>query len=224
MTDIQYLSDRVYDYEESVRFLGNQGKSERELFIVRSFLRNFREPFGVTDLEVVSRREEPPDVRVRKFGIGFECKEVPDDGRRRHAQYKAKLARAKIMLEDAKAGRDVDLAALCEEWQAEPISIAEAARYAMRKAHAEAIKVDAYAPAVRAKLDLLVYVCFLDRVAVPDKKYFDGAAAAPDGWRSVSFFANQCAGVLFAAPDSPDFLSRNVGRLVYRDPVMSGEG
>ena len=90
MTDDDLLELRRKDLEESVKCFGSDRKSQREMWVVRQFLGNLG--LSIPD-NGLTPGADPPDVL---FGNAkFEVKEIMDPGRRRHAEYKNALAKAR---------------------------------------------------------------------------------------------------------------------------------
>ena len=71
---------------------------------------------------------------------------------------------------------------------------------------------DKYAPDVVKKLDLLVYLCIESNIstdALPDLSHYLNLTK----WRSVSVVCNDCAFILSARHDAPDFLRTGAGNV-----------
>jgi hypothetical protein len=200
MSDEEYLASVRKAREESLRFFDSSNKPERERWVVNEFLGNLGLEF--TESEIQSVADEPPDIRFRS--ASFEVKEILDEGRRRHADYKTALAKAnsarspKDLLEPV-APRDITYAEICNLVESEVV------RFAAK-----------YAPATRSNLDLLFYVN-LENVfgyfatPLPPSSKWD-----PYGFRSISVVMGRLAGVLTAAQVAPDFLKDGGSRVVLR--------
>ena len=91
MTEEEYIDSVRKDREESVKFFSSDNRAERELWVANEFLSNLGLSFLEKELEHVT--DDPPDVRFNK--AEFEIKEILDPGRRRHAEFKNALERAK---------------------------------------------------------------------------------------------------------------------------------
>ncbi len=199
MNDEEFLEDRRRALKESIEHFSAKHKSERERWVCSGFLENLDIAFD--EAEVALPDDEPPDVVFRD--ARFEIKEILDPGRRRHAEYKALLQ---------KALGATDPQELLEQFAPKditPVQIGERIVSKLRGLEAH------YAPAVRAKLDLLFYVNlqdhFLKVEPMPPVTEF-----APFGWRSVVVLMGWGSLVLFAAPDAPSFLCSRVGTLSQR--------
>lgn len=181
--------------EDNVRFLSNTGKVERELWVVREFLKHLGIEFS--EEELVSPPEDPPDVIFRS--VQFEIKDIVDY--QRHAEAKREL---RIALE-AKNPED-----LIEQAVARDITYTEVVNLIEEK-----ISNLKYAPSTRAKLDLLFYIC-LDNsrayIAVP-RKPLEGLASL--GYCSISLLMGGNSVVLVASSQAPDIL-RSRAELVVK--------
>lgn len=205
--DEEYLASVRKDCEESVRFFGSANKPERERWVVNEFLENL----GVTfvESEILPSADEPPDICFRS--AAFEVKEILDKGRRRDADFKATLEKAKTatmpedLLEPA-IPRDVTYVEVCDLVEKEVARCSEK-----------------YAPAAtRKNLDLLFYVNLEDvrgdvaRPLPPQSKW------ETYGFRSVSLVIGRAAVVLMAADSAPDFL-KNGGPRILLKPRHNGK-
>jgi hypothetical protein len=190
MSDAEFIADAVKAREGSVRFFDSENRAERELWVVNEFLTNLDLPYDET--EVAHIRSDPPDARFR--GAEFEIKEILDEGRRRHAEFKASLEKARV----ATSVQD-----LLEHYEPRDITYAEICALVEQRV---AVLSDKYAPATRAQLDILFYVNLEDVHG-----YIQTPLPPPDeltksGFRSVSFVSGRFSGVLMAAPSAPAFL------------------
>lgn len=186
----EYLQRLREHIRESITFLSNRQKPERERCIVRAFLRCLGVPFKENDLQI--GQAEPVDVAARE--ARFQVTEVLAEGRRRHQEYKQRLQKLNEFTTDED---------LWEPWEPpSPVSWQEFAGHVVeRLSHKMA----------HADIDALVYVnlgqTFLDVGSeVPD---FSDTAAL--GWRSVAAVYLPYAVVMYAADDAPEFLRNAVG-------------
>lgn len=207
MTDDEYITSRIRDLEESVRYFSSSNKTEREIYVCETFLQALGVPSPRQNLVPV--QSDPPDVTY--FDIAFEVKELLDSGRARHAEYKAALDKAR----SAKKPED-----LIEPWNLKPLPLTDSARTVAERAAAEAL---GYAPLVRRDLDLLYYVNYMDEHPVLGGEPFDASVLQPTGWRSVSLLFGQFGWVLFASPLAPKLLRDNEGTPYFRDPKRFGK-
>jgi hypothetical protein len=200
MSDEEYLASVRKAREESVRFFSSANKPERECWVVNEFLGNL----GVTfvESEILPVADEPPDIC---FGsANFEVKEILDKGRRRHADYKAALEKAKAAtvpqdLLEQTTPRDITYAEVCDLVEKEVVRFSEK-----------------YAPTTRKNLDLLFYVNLEDVYG-----YVATPLPLPSKWeafgfRSVSIVMGRLAVILMAADSAPDFLRNGGPRVIFK--------
>ncbi len=174
-----------------MRFFSSASKSERELWVAKEFLENLGAEFS--DDELIVPENDPPDVVFRD--VLFEVKEILDQGRRRHAEFKESLRKAK-------AAKSID--ELFE--QSTPRDITYTEIYALVLEQASELAGSKYPLAVRQQLDLLFYVNLEDVYG-----YVASPLPPPDamralGWRSVSFLAGKISCVTAARTNAPNFL------------------
>lgn len=196
MTDEKaYIASVIRAREESVSFFSSQRKPERERWVVSEFLSNLG--IQASEAEVISPKEEPPDVQ---YGDArFEIKEIMDEGKRRHAEYKESLRLAK----EAKTASE-----LLELYAPRDIAYTELSRKVQR----EILLLRPYAPATKRKLDLLFYVNLEDVLGYVASDLPEVAQFGQFGWRSISFLAGPISAVLYAAPDAPSLLKSLEGK------------
>lgn len=82
-----YLEEQRKALRESVAFWSPERKLERELWVVKTFLRHLDVQYS--DTELTPESSEPPDINFR--GARLEIKEILDQDRRRHEEYRQKL-------------------------------------------------------------------------------------------------------------------------------------
>lgn len=185
----------------SVRYFSSANKQERERWIVEEFLCYIKVEFSTSD--IYSSHDEPPDVMFRE--AKFEVKEILDENRTRHSEYKDALRQAE-------AATDVLQLFESDHRIAVPVS------GAIRTATAEAARWrEKYAPAVVQSLDLLFYFNPQSGGVV-----VDGSApieSTPDlrAWRSVSVVGNDIAFVLAANENAPSFIREALGAMHRKD-------
>src|SRR5690606_36997075 len=148
--------------------------------------------------------DDPPDVVFR--AARFEIKEILDQGRRRHDEYKAELERAKSLTDP------VDTLQMFTPKDAHILEIFERCESA-----AQALE-NKYPKALKAELDLLFYVNLQRVFKVIETPYPSTDHLGQLGWRSVSFVIGQASGCFFARADAPDFIKAARGRLVHLHP------
>ncbi|MGZ8154443.1 MAG: DUF1780 domain-containing protein, partial [Burkholderiales bacterium] len=85
-----HLEEQRKALRESVAFWSPDKKVERESWVVRTFLKHL--DIQHTEAELLPEPSEFPDINFR--GARFEIKEILDDNRRRHQEYREKLEKA----------------------------------------------------------------------------------------------------------------------------------
>lgn len=200
MVDEEYLAAVRNAREESVRFFASDNRAERELWVANEFLTNLGVEFEQSELVHVT--SDPPDVRFR--GAEFEIKEVLDEGRRRHAEYKASVERAIT----ATCPSD-----LLEHYTPRDITYAEIYTFVEAKVINLATK---YSPDARAQMDLLFYVNLEDVHGYVKTPLPSQDRLSPFGFRSVSLVVGLFSGVLMANDTAPEFLKNEAPRIVRR--------
>jgi Putative endonuclease, protein of unknown function (DUF1780) len=93
MNDEEFIQQRIKDLEESVRSFSSDRKQEGERWVANAFIENLRIYFKPE--EILSPENDPPDVVFRD--ARFEVKEIMDEGRERHKEYKEELKRVKTI-------------------------------------------------------------------------------------------------------------------------------
>lgn len=195
-----YLAEHRKALAESVEFWSSEKKQERELWVVKTFLRHLDVQY--TDSELVPESSEPPDVNFR--GARFELKEILDPNRRRHEEYREKLEKA----QSTRRLRD-----LMEQYTPQDLTYGEVGNHAVQVL--EGLSKH-YAPKVIHQLDLLLYVNLLRRIVDTSSPLPDRSRFSRYGWRSVSVVRSSFACVLDVRSDAPDFLQRYLGRPTSR--------
>jgi len=194
-----YIASVIKAREESVSFFSSKRKPERERWVVTQFLANL----GIEPSEegVVSAADEPPDVEYSD--ARFEIKEIMDEGKRRHAEYKESLRRAK----EAQKASD-----LFEGYTPKDITYTEICD----RVEKEISTLPLYAPATKRQLDLLFYVNLEDAhgyvsTELPPVTKFENL-----GWRSISFLVGPMSVVLYAAANAPAILKVLEGKVTRK--------
>lgn len=196
----EFILERIESLKESIHFFSNALKPERERWVVNKLLDYIR--VERNEDEVISTTDEPIDVKFRD--ACFQLKEIPDEGRKRDAEYKEFL----YVAERAEKTED-----LFEQYTPVNLKIDDVLVIVFDRVKKWSKK---YPPQVRKTLDLLfylnlqdVYIQFvgheLPKVNI-DHKYHKS-------WRSVSVVENECAFVICANEDAPDFIKKAVGKI-----------
>ena len=198
MNEREYIEDLVRHAEDTVGFLSNERKQERERSVCAAFLRCLGIEFSTK--EIKSSEDEPPDVVFRD--ARFEVREILNKGRRRHDEMKAKRER----LSNAKTSDDV-----LEPPPKLPVplpyeKVIGVVTSALNR------KAQRYSQNVRANLDALVYVNLVGKFLDIDSPLPSLDPLRSQEWRSVSIFFHSSALVLYAKPLAPAFLRNVVGR------------
>ena len=185
---------------ESVAFWGSDKKLQRETYVVRTFLEHLRMEFS--DRELLPETSEPPDIRFRD--ARFEIKEMLDEGRKRHLEYREKLE---------KAERATSLRELGRQYTPKDLTFQDIGEHVIGTLKTASKH---YAPQVVKGLDLLIYANLLERHVVLDSPVPNASLFTGFGWRSVSITRGSVACVLCAREDAPRFLLRRIGSPMVR--------
>jgi hypothetical protein len=195
-----YLEEHRKVLLESVAFWSPENKLERELWVVRTFLRHLDVQYS--DTELAPESSDPPDINFRD--ARFEIKEILDPDRRRHEEYRRKLAKA------ISATRLRDLV---EQYTPKDLTHEQVGDHVVQTL--EGLSKH-YAPKAIQQFDLLLYVNLLRRIVDPESPVPSPTRFSSYGWRSLSVVRSSFACVLLARADAPDFLQAYVGRPTSR--------
>ena len=193
-----YIENYINQMREALAFFSNPQKADRELKVVRAFLRSIGEPFS--EGEVVVGLSEPIDVSFRS--ARFQVREIVGN-RRRMDEFRKRLDRAR------KARSIPDL---MEPWasskQMSPDELAQLVASALVP------KSRRYGPTSCSELDALVYVNPGGQHLWPVSPPTDEALSAmlDQDWRSVSILFPPYGAVFFARPNGPEFLRTKAGQ------------
>jgi hypothetical protein len=198
----KYKDIQLSALREADKFLSNVSKKERELWVVREFLKTLGLDYAEGELD--SPSEDPPDVT---FGTAhFEVTELMDEGRTRHKEFKERLKR----LEAAQSYADI---LEHEDWDKE-VPSPEQLIAKVEKRLGDKI----YGADIMVQTDVILYVN-------PLKHYIDNSRlviSVPEDsplrqWRSVTLLFNGgVAYVLFASASAPAFIREVSGRVIKR--------
>lgn len=200
MNDESYLNSIRHGLKESVVFFASQDKFIRERWVVANFLTNLSISFSDTDLV---RGSDPPDVIF--CDAQFEVKEILDNSRKRHAEYKEALVRANVA---------TDPSELLVEYSPKDISIQDV--FERVYSVAENFATRKYSVEIRKNLDLLCYVNLQEVMHLIETPLPDVTPLAALGYRSVSFMEGHRSCVLYAHSNVPSFLNVQPG-IIHRD-------
>jgi len=198
MTDEEFIASIVRAREESVRFFEAENRAERELWVVSQFLTNLGIQFQNSELTHVT--DDPPDVLFRD--ANFEVKEIMDEGRRRHGDFKQALERAK----GATSPRD-----LMEQTTPRDITYTDACMLVRLRVDSLSRK---YSKGTRETLDLLFYLNLEDVYGYIPTDLPTASEWTSYGFRSVSLLMGRLAGVLAVDDGAPKFLGSGGVRIV----------
>jgi Putative endonuclease, protein of unknown function (DUF1780) len=188
---------------ETVRYLSEPQKPERERAVCRAFLRCLGVTFGQD--EIVAPAPEPVDVAFRE--ARFQVRELMEPNRRRHDEWKTKLRR----LEEARTLDDVEGV----RWNAAPARMSRGELMAAVSAALDA-KARRYGREQCSALDALVYVNLtMTRVLDPHTAPGDTAGLVAQGWRSVSVTFVPYGMVAYAAREAPGLFRSATGRSLH---------
>jgi hypothetical protein len=198
MNEEEILSSLVLLADDTVHFLTDSRKWERECWVCIEFLRALR--VNVSETDLIKPNTEPPDVIYQD--ANFEVFIVLDQGRKLHADWKelSSLYRSAQCMEDLK------------EPYKPPKKISGAQVIEFLKPTLS-IKRNSYAGRgiSLGDIDVLVYLnlkeCILD-LGTPFPELDE---LQQQGWRSLSVFGNSYCRVLCVQPSAPDFLRAHVG-------------
>ncbi|WP_299697649.1 DUF1780 domain-containing protein [Hydrocarboniphaga sp.] len=185
---------------EAVAYFSPQNKTTRELWVIRAYLMNAGVPFR--NEEVEGSKVEPPDVLFR--GARFEVKEVLDPGRRRHAEFKAELERARSA---------TTMKGLLSMFTPVDVTLEDIYSRCLTEVRKLSKK---YPSSVRSSLDLIFYVNLQHVMEVSEEPFPDTSELSSHRWRSVSFVKGNRACCLYARHDAPPYIAVMVGKVCHR--------
>lgn len=192
----EFIKERQQALRDSIAYYAPERKSEREAWVCCALLDNLGIQYVESDL--VNEIMDPPDIRFH--AAQFEVKEILDEGRKRHLEYRQELEKA------LEAERAADL---LEQFTPRDITYEQIAKLVMQRLPEWSSH---YAPRVVAHLDLLIYVNLLHRILDGRSHLPDLSAIASYGWRSVSVVKGFAGWVLHVREDAPSFLVNALGR------------
>jgi hypothetical protein len=195
------IDEHKQQLKESLKFFSNDMKPDRERWVCREFLENLR--IKALDRELVSSKEDPPDVLFRS--ARFEVKELMDENRPRMAEYRKSLEKAETA---------TDAGELLERYEPKTMSASDVRDIVLLQAQELEKK---YPKAVRESLDLVFYVNLQDYATIGSVIDVSQLPKSVTEWKSVSFVSNNCSCVIWAANDGPDFLADRVGNVFHKD-------
>lgn len=196
----RFLDERRQALRDSIDYFRTANTQQRNRWTCAELLANLGEPFE--EHEILDPPSDPPDIVFRN--AQFEVKEILDQGRRRHDEYKAKLKQAEAATDPS------DLLTHYTPKEIDPVGVGALVQQRINELAAK------YDPAFQRTLDLLIYVNLteheLRRGPMPAVASFAGC-----GWRSVSAVFGWGGFVFHAEDDAPEFLKRRVGTATERE-------
>jgi hypothetical protein len=202
MNDEEFIQQRIKDLEESVRSFSSDRKQEGERWVANAFIENLRIYFKPE--EVLSPENDPPDVVFRD--ACFEVKEIMDEGRERHKEYKEELKRVKTI---------TDSKDLLKLFRPKTITIQEVYERCLGRVQLLERKYD---PKTKANLDLLLYVNLVGVTGLTENPFPDVEELSTSGWRSISFVKGQRSCCFYANTSAPQFIKDAVGHISHLHP------
>jgi len=208
MDDSDYLRLLTSQAEQANAFLSNARKWERERWVCERLLQGLNITYR--DDEFTAAGQEPPDVLFRE--ASFEVFFVLDEGRRLNDEWREELQRrrsafslSQLVRREARPKR-IRAPELLQRLA--PTLRKKAHNYRERGLDLGELDIIAFASLKRETLDLNSHF-------PPPTEFLR------QGWRSLSLVGPTFARVLFAHPDSPDFLRNNLGRSIVFDVGIS---
>ena len=197
------------DLEESIYFLGNKKKRERELWTLNEFLSYVIPDFDGTGMS--PSETEPNDVFYK--GAGFQVKEVVSEGRERTREYEDYLSKittetqAEDLVEPNRPNH-ISFNAASERL------LSELKRHRTKKYHNQTLDMNVLVYLnLKGKTDSITF----GKTPV-DMSLFSEEVSK---WRSVSVVTNNCAIVLGVYGDALPFFDGEVGELLFNQQGKS---
>ena len=196
MEEKELIQETLTSYEKSISFFSNPNKLKRETWVITEFLKNLGIDFQKDELKSTS--SDPPDIIFRN--AAFEIKEIDEEKRRRHDEYKQKLEIAKSA---------TNLKDLMRPYKFKEITLQEVVNRINRK-----LEKLTYSPDFCKKTNLLFYTNYS---LIGEHGYTIAKKEVWTKWQSVSTVANNnISCVLLVANNAPKFLRLKVGKIVVR--------
>jgi len=197
MEEKKILNEQIKKVKKSVDFFSGNKKKDREKWVVKQFLNNFHIKFKETEIEISS--EEPPDIIFSD--ARFEIKEILDEDRKRHKEYKEALEKAK---------NTTKVSDLFERFSPQETTIQNIAELIEQKLNEYILDSELY-----PKIDMLFYVNLQDIFFVKNSAYSFLDKKLWQKWRSVSMVENGKINFVFWARDNAsDFIKSNSGKFI----------
>lgn len=200
MEDDKILKEHIECLKQSVNFFSNENKIVREKWIVNEFLYNLNINFEKSEIQ--SNPNDPPDIFFRN--AQFELKEIQDEDRKRHREYKETLKKSEKVSKTSE---------LFEDWNAYDISMQKIVYLIEKELNSYKIDLE-----LASKIDMLFYINLSNLGFEEDKTYIFSNNNIWEKWRSVSMVENGNISFVFNAKNNaPDFIIKNVGKFLKRE-------
>lgn len=190
-TETEYLENLRKHASDTLVFLGNKAKPERERSVCRAFLRATGVAFE--ERELIAPTTEPADVSFRT--ARFQIREVLEQDRKRGDDWKEK---------EKKYSQVTSLDALLEPYS--PPTSVSLEMLVPEIVNALSEKAQKYGAGCK-DIDALVLVNLQDQFLAPDSDMPKTDQLKSQGWRSVSFLFPPYGVILFATCSAPLFLT-----------------
>lgn len=192
--DKELIQDAIDSARKGVVYFSNSEKHTREKWVVCEFLKNLGVDFNDSELYPIS--DVVPDVRFRD--ARFEIKEIDDENRKRHDEYKTRLERA------LSAQTSTGLMEVYRPKKIDMLGILDRVRKNLGSLR--------YDPKFIAQNDLLYYINYTFKSGRKCVHMLSKEMLLR-GWRSVSIVTNNSISyVLWANRNAPEFMRLNLNK------------
>ena len=198
LPESDFIKERIDAIKEAIHFFSNDCQSDTEVWVVRHFLSQLCIEFSNEEIKASSNKL----VDVVYCDAKFQVKEIYDEGRKRHDEYKEPLRKAEIATSDFVKSYSPSQKMTCDE--VVPMVAERALKLRQQK----------YGPSECESTDLLFYFNLLKIHVVGDVLTdVDSYSSKMATWRSVSVFSGDCAFVLHVSEKAPGFLKTAKGKV-----------
>jgi hypothetical protein len=195
----KYVKSIKKDLKESVSFFGNKNKQDREIWVLKEFLKYL--PIEAQDSDFKGSDVEPNDAFYKH--TGFQIKELQTEERKRGKEYKDKLN----AINDETKPKD-----LLENYSHIHIPLSTALpRVSDELKHH---RIEKYKNNT-TDMNVLVYLNLSDTTYTSEIVNTSLIDSELRNWKSVSLVTNNCAIVLSCYDDSNDLLKPLAGKLFF---------
>ncbi|WP_340121437.1 DUF1780 domain-containing protein [Methylobacter svalbardensis] len=197
----EYVKSVKEGLKESVSFFGNKNKQNREVWVLKEFLKYL--PVDVQGTDVKESDAEPNDAFYKD--IGFQIKEIQTEGRKRDKEYKDKF---KSINEETKPKE------LLEHYSPSHIPLSDVLHRV--RDELERHRNEKYKNNTR-NINALVYLNLDDTTYTNTPVDTSLIGSELGNWQSVSLVTNNCAVVLSYNDDSNKLLKPLIGKLYVKN-------